>query len=155
MNERIKLLRKALHMTQQEFAEKLNIKRGAIANYEVGRNQPIDAVISLICRTYNVDEKWLRAGEGNMFLSPNDVVFYEGDIINERIRQVRKALKLTQADFGSRISIRESTICRYESSSRNPLDAVIHSICREFCVDEKNGYAQGKVKCFLIIRKKI
>lgn len=75
VNERIKLLRKTLNMTQQEFADKLNIKRGTIANYEVGRNQPIDAVTSLICRTYNVDEKWLRTGEGNMFLSPNDVVF--------------------------------------------------------------------------------
>lgn len=68
MNERIKLLRKTLKLTQQEFADKLNIKRGAVANYEVGRNQPIDAVISLICKTYNVNEDWLKSGEGDMFL---------------------------------------------------------------------------------------
>lgn len=70
MNERIKSLRKALGLTQQEFADKLNIKRGAVANYEIGRNKPIDAVISLICKAFNVNENWLRTGEGgedNMF----------------------------------------------------------------------------------------
>lgn len=67
MNDRIKELRKSLGLTQQEFADKLNIKRGAIANYEVGRNIPIDAVISLICKEFNVNEEWLRTGEGEMF----------------------------------------------------------------------------------------
>ena len=67
MNGRIKALRKELKLTQQEFADKLNIKRGAVANYEIGRNEPIDAVISLICKTFNVNEVWLRSGEGEMF----------------------------------------------------------------------------------------
>lgn len=67
MNERIKELRKVLKLTQQEFADRLNIKRGAIANYEVGRNEPIDAVISLICKEFNVNEEWLRDGTGEMF----------------------------------------------------------------------------------------
>ena len=55
-------------LSQQEFAEKIGIKRGAVANYEVGRNEPIDAVVSLICKTYNVNENWLRTGEGEMFI---------------------------------------------------------------------------------------
>lgn len=67
MNERIKKLRKALNLTQQEFAERLKIGRGTLANYEVGRNEPIDAVISLICREFNVNETWLRTGEEGMF----------------------------------------------------------------------------------------
>lgn len=68
MNERIKAVRTALGLSQQEFAEKIGIKRGAVANYEVGRNEPIDAVVSLICKTYNVNEHWLRTGEGEMFI---------------------------------------------------------------------------------------
>ena len=70
MNERIKQLRSRLGMTQQEFADKLGIKRGTLANYEIGRNEPIDAIISLICREFEVNEVWLRTGEGgdeNMF----------------------------------------------------------------------------------------
>ena len=67
MEERIKKLRKALDLTQQEFADRIGIKRNTIANYESGRNEPIDSVISLICREFNVNEKWLRTGEGEMF----------------------------------------------------------------------------------------
>lgn len=68
MNERLVLVRKQLKLSQQEFANRLNIKRGTIANYECGRNIPIDAVINLICREFNVNETWLRTGEGEMFL---------------------------------------------------------------------------------------
>ena len=67
MNERIKSLRKALGLTQQEFADKLGISRGNIGAYEVGKNAPSDAVISLIVRIFNTNEKWLRTGEGEMF----------------------------------------------------------------------------------------
>lgn len=67
MHERLKKLRKELDMTQQKFAEGIGIKRNTIATYESGRNEPIDAVISLICTKYNVNETWLRTGEGNMF----------------------------------------------------------------------------------------
>ena len=67
MNERIKKIRKFFNLTQQEFSDRLKIKRGTIASYEIGRNEPIDAVISLICREFNVNEAWLRTGEGNMF----------------------------------------------------------------------------------------
>lgn len=67
MDERIKELRKALGLTQQEFSDKIGVKRNTIAQYESGRNSPIDAVISLICREFNVNETWLRTGEGEMF----------------------------------------------------------------------------------------
>lgn len=68
MHERIRKLRKHLDLTQQEFADRLSVKRGAIANYEIGRNEPTDAVISLICREFNVNEEWLRNGTGEMFV---------------------------------------------------------------------------------------
>lgn len=71
MNERIKQIRKILGLTQQKFADRLGIARGNIAAYEVGKNPPSDAVIALICREFNVNEHWLRTGEGEMFLSPD------------------------------------------------------------------------------------
>lgn len=66
MGERLKQLRKELKMTQQEFADKLKINRGTLANYEIGKNTPIDAVIQSICREFDVNENWLRTGEGDM-----------------------------------------------------------------------------------------
>ena len=76
MHDRIKLLRQSLKMTQQEFADKLHIKRGAIANYEVGRNIPADSVIALICKEFDVSESWLRTGDGPMFVaqSPDEQI---------------------------------------------------------------------------------
>lgn len=68
MHERIKKLRKTLDLTQKEFGERIGVKPNTIATYEIGRNAPIDAVISLICREFNVSEPWLRTGEGEMFV---------------------------------------------------------------------------------------
>lgn len=68
MKDRIKKIRKELDLTQQEFADKIGIKRGGVANYEIGRNEPADSVISLICREFNVNEQWLRDGTGEMFI---------------------------------------------------------------------------------------
>ena len=68
MNERLKKLRKTLDLTQQEFADRLGISRGNIGSYEVGKSALSDAVISLICREFNVNEDWLRTGEGEMFI---------------------------------------------------------------------------------------
>lgn len=68
MKERLKELRKALGLTQQEFADRLHIKRTNIGNYEVGVSLPTDSVIALICREFNVSEEWLRNGTGEMFI---------------------------------------------------------------------------------------
>ena len=67
MNERLKRLRRELNITQQEFADRIGIKRSTMATYESGRNEPIDAVISLICREFDVNEDWLKTGDGEMF----------------------------------------------------------------------------------------
>lgn len=66
--ERLKWLRKDQKLTQQDFADNLGISRGALANYEVGRNEPIDAVIVLICSKFAVNETWLRTGKGDPYV---------------------------------------------------------------------------------------
>lgn len=68
MKGRIKKLRKALGLTQQEFAEKIGVKRNTVAQYEMGRNEPIESVIALICRTYDVRREWLVDGVGEMWI---------------------------------------------------------------------------------------
>ena len=67
MKERLKKLRKMLGLTQREFGERIGVKPNTIATYEIGRNEPIDAVVSLICREFNVNEVWLRTGKEPMF----------------------------------------------------------------------------------------
>ena len=73
MKERLIELRKCLGLTQKAFAEPLNVTHAAISSYEKGINAMTDRIISDICRVYNVSEIWLRTGEGQMFVSGNNV----------------------------------------------------------------------------------
>lgn len=77
MNDRIKILRKNLDLTQQEFANTLGLKRNSVASYEIGRSIPMEAVIISICREFNVSETWLRTGNGEMFnkMDAEDIVY--------------------------------------------------------------------------------
>ena len=84
MDERIKLIRKKLELTQQEFADKLGIARNNIAGYETCKRSPSDAVISLICTKFNINEEWLRTGEGEMFVQRTrnqTITDFLGDLI--------------------------------------------------------------------------
>lgn len=83
MKDRLKKLRKALNLTQQKFADKLGVKQNTIAQYEMGRNDPSDAVIISICREFNVSEEWLRNGTGEMFIPMSldeEIASFIGDI---------------------------------------------------------------------------
>lgn len=92
MNERIKEIRKKEGLSQQKFADKLGIARGNIAAYEVGKNAPSDAVISLICSKFNVNEEWLRTGNGEAYqhLTKNQEI---GAFANEVIKLPDEAFK--------------------------------------------------------------
>ena len=72
MKERIKKIRKELDLTQQAFADKIGMKQNTIAQYEMGRTKPSDAIIFSICREFGVNEEWLRTGEGEMFVDSDD-----------------------------------------------------------------------------------
>lgn len=74
-NQRIRKLRRELDLTQQEFAERIGVSRANIGKYETGISEPSAAVLSLICREFDVREEWLRNGEGEMFKpKPSDIL---------------------------------------------------------------------------------
>lgn len=103
MNGRIKTLRKELGLTQEKFAERLHMKRNTIANYEIGRNEPIDAVVTLICKEFNVNEQWLRTGEGEMFrLLPkeDELSVYIEKLLMGTDDSVHKALRAFLLAYG-------------------------------------------------------
>lgn len=72
LGERIKKVRKELDLTQQKFAEFIGSTQNALTGYETGRRNPSSPVINNICKTFNVDEHWLRTGEGEMFVQRSE-----------------------------------------------------------------------------------
>lgn len=96
IGERIKKLRKHLDLTQQKFGERLGIKGNTVAQYELGRNEPIDAVLSLICREFSVNENWLRTGEGEMFeelTEQQKLMKYTGLLLKDKDSAIAAAIQ--------------------------------------------------------------
>ena len=67
LKDRIKSIRKENKLTQVEFGESIGVKGNTITNYETGLRNPTDAVIKSICRIYNINEEWLKTGDGEMY----------------------------------------------------------------------------------------
>lgn len=83
IGERIKHIRKLSGLTQKQFAERIGAKQNTIAQYEIGRNSPLEPVITSICKEFGVDPVWLRTGVGDGPFLPVSVE----DIITERLSQ--------------------------------------------------------------------
>lgn len=57
--------------------------------------------------------------------------------MKDRLKELRKSLKLTQEEFAKRIGIKRNTVATYEIGRNEPIDGIIYSICREFNVNEE------------------
>jgi len=75
INKRIKEIRKALGLTQIQFANKLGIKQSSLSDIENCKTETVDERnIRLICSEFGVNEEWLRNGEGEMFRNESDLL---------------------------------------------------------------------------------
>lgn len=72
MNQRLKELRQTLGLSQAKFAQAISISNGYIAGIELGNRNLNDRLIKLIVTEFNVNEEWLRTGEGAMFIEQPD-----------------------------------------------------------------------------------
>lgn len=83
---RIKQLRKALGLNQQEFAERIGLNNTSISLFENGTREISKRTRLAIIRAFHVNPVWLDTGEGDMFLP-----FSESDEIIRFARDVTKA----------------------------------------------------------------
>ena len=70
MNTRIKELRTTLHKSQEEFGKYLGLSKSGVSEIEAGRRNVTEQHIIMLknCSDFNINEKWLRTGDGEMFL---------------------------------------------------------------------------------------
>lgn len=71
VNDRIKAVRNALQLTQTEFGNKIGLKQNTVGQLETGLRKVTDRTIIVVCQSLNVNENWLRTGEGAMFGGDN------------------------------------------------------------------------------------
>lgn len=93
MNERIKILRKKLNLTQEDFGKKIGLKRNSLSQLENGVNNITDQVVLLICREFNVNEEWLKSGKGEMFVEmtrDEEISSFVGEILRNEEESFKK-----------------------------------------------------------------
>ena len=84
MNNRIAQIIDALGIKRIEFAKKLGISSPFVSELCNGAKNPSDRTITDICREFDVNEAWLRTGEGEMFIHKtrtDEITAFVGDIL--------------------------------------------------------------------------
>lgn len=85
-NDRIREVRKAKNLTLEKFGEKVGVQKSAISKVERGENAVSDQIRLAICREFDVDEHWLRTGEGEMFIQKShsdEIASFVGDVLRD------------------------------------------------------------------------
>ena len=96
MNERLKKLRKTLDLTQHKFADRLGVKSNTVGQWECGINAITDQVVFSICREFDVNEEWLRTGEGEMFEQMTEqqkLLKYTGMLLKDKDSAIVNAIQ--------------------------------------------------------------
>lgn len=99
MNDRIRQLRKALGLSQREFAERIGLKQNAISHMEKSGSTVKEQNIKIICSQFSVSEAWLRTGSGNMFLENDRKQKEFFDVFNELSPLLQEHLIKTAKDL--------------------------------------------------------
>lgn len=100
--ERLRKARKALHVTQKDLSEKLNITQAGISSIESGRVNLTDRLAQSIQDVCKINADWLRTGEGEMFLDPSEdeqLAQFVGEILAGRPDDLRRAFLVAMAQL--------------------------------------------------------
>ena len=78
LNERLKLIRQTLNLSQKVFAKSVFISTSFYTLIETGNRNIKDSFLDSVCKIYNVNKDWLITGKGDMFKNePPDVQLEE------------------------------------------------------------------------------
>lgn len=67
LHSRVKILRKQLGFSQEEFASKLGITKQAISNIETGKSSPSPVILFKMHKEMDINLNYVISGHGEMF----------------------------------------------------------------------------------------
>ena len=138
MNERIKKLRQALNLSQDEFGKRLGVTRGAITNIELNKVEPKPLFVDLICREFNASENWIRTGEGEMFVEKTEseeLAAFFGDLLKDepdfRHRLIAAMSRLTLDEWKvlEKLAVEAVEGIKKTAPNKRSRRAVCYTIC--------------------------
>lgn len=100
ISARIAAVIKASGLTKTAFAERLNVSQSFVSRLAVGASVPSDRTILDICREFDVSERWLRTGEGEMFVQlsrEEEITKFAMEIIRDPASEFQRQLISTMA----------------------------------------------------------
>ena len=68
MNERLKKIRTDIKLTQKQMSEKIGVTEATVSRMESGKSSITEQTIKMLCNEFNINETWLRTGEGEMYV---------------------------------------------------------------------------------------
>ena len=149
MQERLKALRLKLNLTQSAFASRIGTTQNVVANYEIGRRNPSSSALNNICKEFNVNETWLRTGEGEMFQpkSRNDELLdyarriAEGDpgSIQAQLLTVMTRLTDTQWEVLAQVAAQFLAEAQSQPSHEPTIDERVEAYRQELLAEEKGA----------------
>ena len=84
INQRIAACVAASKLTKTEFADRINVSQSFVSRLASGDKMPSDRTIADICREFDVNEQWLRTGEGEMFIKKSrdqEIAAFMGNVL--------------------------------------------------------------------------
>mgnify|MGYP002672332771 FL=1 len=117
MNERIRELREFLGKSQEDFAQSLELSRNYISLVENGQRNMSSHTIKVLCTLYDVNEIWLRTGEGMMFVEKTE---------DEEISEMLADIQLSgSSSFKHRLAV---ALARLDDDGWKWLEEFVNSI---------------------------
>ena len=87
---RVKYLRQELKLSQKEFGERIGVSQTKI--YEIEKNNRLSNLIKrAICNEFELNEKWLLTGEGDMYSANHnnkEIELFIASFKDERVKKL-------------------------------------------------------------------
>lgn len=102
--ERVRYIRKQknVNLTLEKFGERIGLKKSSLSQIENNVNSLTDSNIKAICREFNVNEEWLRTGNGPIEIEltrSEKITDFAADLLKDEEDSYRRRLIEALADL--------------------------------------------------------
>lgn len=122
INDRVKLLRTTLKMTQKDFGQRTTLAQTYLSQIEKGDRDVTEKIFKIICSEFDVNEYWLRTGEGKMFIEPETISL---DDYAKKHNMSDLDFRIIKAYLSLDENVRENIIEKFKAALDNEKDTEI------------------------------